>query len=51
MKKKIPFSVAEMCLSHKVGSYVTRAYFKTDLLDERREAIEKWNSYLSSLKK
>ena len=46
---KIPFSVAEMCLSHVVGNQVTRAYFRTDLLEERRKAMNLWSEYISSL--
>ena len=42
----IPFEVAESCLTHVVGSAVTRAYLRTDYFDERREALEKWHEFL-----
>ena len=45
-QNKIPFEVAESCLTHVVGSQVTRAYLRTDYFDERREAMEKWHQFL-----
>ena len=42
----IPFEVAESCLTHVVGSAVTRAYLRTDYFDERREALQKWHEFL-----
>lgn len=45
-QNKIPFEVAESCLTHVVGSKVTRAYLRTDYFDERREALEKWHEFL-----
>lgn len=45
-QNKIPFEVAESCLTHVVGSAVTRAYLRTDYFDERREALEKWHDFL-----
>ena len=42
----VPFEVAESCLTHVVGSAVTRAYLRTDYFDERREALEKWHEFL-----
>lgn len=44
---KAPREVAEMSLAHIVGSEVERAYSRTDLLERRRELIERWSSYLS----
>ena len=46
---QIPFSVAQMCQTHVVGNEVTRAYFRTDLLEERRKAMNLWSEYISSL--
>lgn len=37
-----PREVAEMSLSHKVGSDVERAYARSDLLERRRELLNKW---------
>ena len=48
-ENEIPFSVAEMCLSHVVGNQVTRAYFRTDLLEERKNAMNMWSKYVESL--
>ena len=45
----IPFEVAESCLTHIVGSAVTRAYLRTDYYEERRQAMEKWHNYLHEL--
>ena len=45
-QNQIPFEVAESCLTHVVGSAVTRAYLRTDYFDERREALEKWHEFL-----
>lgn len=47
----IPFEVAESCLTHIVGSAVTRAYLRTDYFEERRQAMEKWHNYLHNLLK
>lgn len=40
------FEVAEVALSHSVGSKVTRAYLRTDYLDERREMMEHWGQFV-----
>ena len=45
-QNKIPFEVAESCLTHVVGSAVTRAYLRTDYFEERKEALEKWHEFL-----
>ena len=37
-----PREVAEMSLSHKVGSDVERAYARSDLFERRRELLNKW---------
>ena len=47
----IPFDVAESCLTHVVGSAVTRVYLRTDYFEERRQAMEKWHNYLHNLLK
>ncbi len=41
-------NVAETVLSHAVGSAVARAYRRTDLIEERRKAVDKWSYYLIS---
>ncbi len=41
-----PREVAEMSLSHKVGSDVERVYARSDLLDRRRVLMERWAQYV-----
>ncbi len=40
--------VAEMCLAHATGSAVTRAYRRTDYLDQRRALMRAWSAYCLS---
>ena len=47
MENMIPFSVAESCLAHVEKSEVVRAYKRTDYLEQRRYAMQRWNDYLS----
>jgi integrase len=42
-----PREVAEMSLSHKVGSGVERAYARSDLLGRRRLLMERWSAYVT----
>lgn len=41
-----PRELAEMQLSHTVGSEVERAYSRSDLLDRRRELVEAWGNFV-----
>ena len=41
-----PHEVAETMLAHKVDSAVTRAYRRTDYLEERRALHESWSRFL-----
>jgi integrase len=41
-----PREIAEMSLSHRVGSDVERAYARSDLLDKRRALMERWSGYV-----
>ncbi|WP_375262621.1 tyrosine-type recombinase/integrase, partial [Palleronia sp.] len=43
-----PREVAEMSLGHKVGNEVERAYARSDLLQKRRELMERWCSHVAS---
>ena len=43
----IPWEVAEMSLSHKVGSNVERAYARSKLLEKRRALMERWSNYVA----
>jgi integrase len=42
------FYAVEMCLSHSVGSAVTRAYLRGNALDKRREIMTAWASFVGS---
>ena len=42
-----PREVAEMSLAHKVGSNVERAYARSDLLERRRELMERWSAFVA----
>lgn len=42
-----PREVAEMSLSHKVGSDVERAYARSDLLERRRVLMERWSQFVA----
>jgi integrase len=44
-----PREVAEMALSHTVGSAVERAYQRGDLFAKRRRLMEAWGDYIASL--
>ena len=43
----IDFDLAELCLGHLIGSEVSRAYQRSDLLEKRREILEKWASFIA----
>ena len=45
---KFPFEVIEAQLHHKIGNKVTRAYLRTDFLDERRKLLKWWEGFLNS---
>ena len=38
--------VAEACLSHRVGSAVSRAYARSDMLERRRPVMAAWAQFL-----
>lgn len=43
-----PFEIAEAMLSHTVGSSVTRAYQRSDFLEQRRVLLERWAAHVVS---
>ncbi|MEM1360413.1 MAG: integrase arm-type DNA-binding domain-containing protein [Pseudomonadota bacterium] len=43
----VPREVAELSLAHKIGSEVERAYFRSDLLDQRRALMERWARFVT----
>ena len=44
-----PREVAEMSLSHRVGSEVERAYSRSDLLEKRRTLMAQWSAFVASV--
>lgn len=42
-----PREVAEMSLSHRIGSDVERAYARSDLLEKRRNLMERWSAFVT----
>ena len=40
------WAAVESSLAHSIGSDVERAYFRSDLLDQRRELLQGWADYL-----
>lgn len=43
---KVPFEVGELCIAHAVGSQTVQAYVRSDRLEERREAMQRWCDYV-----
>ena len=44
----VPDAEAEKALSHVWGDATTGAYYRSDLLDKRRELMERWSDFLTS---
>ena len=42
-----PREVAELSLAHKVGSDVERAYARSDLLERRRDLMQRWADFVT----
>jgi integrase len=40
-----PREIAEMCLSHAVGTFVERSYNRSTYLERRRVVLEAWSNY------
>ena len=43
----VPREVAEMSLSHRIGSKVEQAYARSDLLEKRRALMERWSHFVA----
>ncbi len=43
-----PHDVAEMCISHIVGSKTVQAYKRTDFMEQRRALMERWSSLITN---
>ena len=44
--KHCPFEIGECFLAHLVGNETTKAYLRTDYLEERTRWMYRWNSYI-----
>ncbi len=44
-----PHDVIELCLAHSIGSTVSRAYNRAQLLDERRDLLQRWADLVERL--
>lgn len=44
-RTSVPREIAELCLAHKVGNAVERAYARSDLLHKRRGLLERWAEF------
>ncbi|WP_254475350.1 site-specific integrase [Bartonella sp. B1098] len=42
-----PFEIAETVLAHSVGSSVTKAYMRTDFLEQRHALMEQWAAFIT----
>jgi integrase len=42
----VEWDVGEMCLSHQVGSVVSRAYLRSTMLTRRRRVMSDWSAFL-----
>ena len=42
-----PREVAEMSLSHRIGSKVEHAYARSDLLEKRRNLMDRWSAFVT----
>ena len=43
-----PAEIAEQCLAHVTGSAVEQAYQRSDLLDQRRQLMQRWADYVTT---
>lgn len=46
--QEVSFDIAEMCLSHDVGTAVSRAYQRSDFFDSRRIVMNRWTEFIRS---
>lgn len=48
-ENEIQDAVAEKCLSHTWGNAVTVAYYRSDLFDKRKDALDRWAKALTEV--
>ena len=46
MENDLNFYAVEISLSHSIGNQTVSAYARTDMYEERKKILEKWNRYL-----
>lgn len=46
-KSNASWAAIESSLAHSIGSNVEKAYFRSDMLDQRRTLLESWAAYIS----
>ena len=44
-RSSMPREIAELSLAHEVGSAVERAYRRSDLIEQRKELMERWGNF------
>ena len=45
----VEFELAELCLSHRIGSAVSRAYNRTTMTERRRPIMSAWADYVTGV--
>lgn len=46
-KTNASYAAAELCLAHVTGNAVQKAYFRSDLLEQRRQLMETWGAFVT----
>jgi hypothetical protein len=44
---EVPRDVVRACHDHAIGSKVDQAYMRSDLLEQRRDLMQRWSDYLT----
>ena len=47
-KTRYPERMAEVALAHQLNDKVQAAYFRADLMEQRREMMTEWSDFLGS---
>ena len=47
---KWQWEAIELCLAHKVGNSVAQAYFRDDLLEQRRPIMDEWGEFVWNIR-
>ena len=46
-RTRASWAAVELCLAHRPGSMAERAYFRSDLMEERRALMQEWADYVA----